>query len=141
VELRTIDEEALGLNKARFWASLARELLGLSEETAMLKGEISEDPRAEQERAAAEQAFYSEPMALARTLAAAQDAGQFRELVEAAVEARLADQGPTAAPRGGQPANVPAQTGGRDALLAAAQANRDVDQGAAAIRGGLNAPT
>lgn len=76
VELRTADEEAMNLTKARFWGDMYNVLPFLSAMTAMERGEIADDPMKEMLKRAAEDAFQSEPMAMARIMAAAQAFGE-----------------------------------------------------------------
>ena len=145
VEFRTTDEEAVNMNKARFWGEMTRLIPFLSYTTAMVTGEISDDPQAEMTRRAAEDAYLSDEFRFLRTASAAEDLGQFMQMVKAlAAQQGLA---PSAAPGGpGGPAPVPGaapvgaavatQETALQPLEARAQAARDVTQGASQLRGG-----
>lgn len=144
-ELRTTDQEAVNMVKARFWAEMYRLVPFLSAYTAMERGEISDKPEREMKQRDAEDIFRSPEMQMVRKLTAAQSFQQFAEFVM-----NMASGGQPAGPPapggeggGGFPSEptaqlddvVPAGASVPSAVPGGAGANRDIIQGASQIRG------
>ena len=135
VEFRTTDQEAVNMNKSRFWAEMTRLLPFLSYTTAMVTGEISDDPQAEMTRRAAEDAYLSDEFRFLRTASAAEDLGQFLQMIKGlAAQQALppGTAGPASAPAA--TAAVATQETALSPLEGRAQAARDTVQGASQLR-------
>ena len=140
VQLRTTDEEALDLTRARFWSELYRVVPFLSAFTAMEAGGISDDPLAEMIRRGGEDVYLSPEFTQIRVATGAQTFGEFATL--------LANM--TREKRGGAP--NPSSGGANSAeglvqqtdinapvqarIMDDAMANRDVNQGDSQMRAG-----
>lgn len=125
-ELRTSDEDAIAMNKARFWIEMALRAPFLSYETAMVRGEITEDPVTERLRRAAEDVFLSPEFKQIRVLTGAQSFGQLAAALQAG------DQTATSAVN--QLNTVGAPTGdAQQDVISTAYANRDTQQGSAQL--------
>lgn len=81
-ELRTTDQEAVNMVKARFWSELYRAIPFLSAWTAMEKGEISDAPSKEMVRRASEDIFNSPQMQMVRTMTAMQSFGELAAFLQ-----------------------------------------------------------
>ena len=136
-ELRTTDQEAVNMVKARFWAEMYRVIPFLSAWTAMEKGEISDEPRRELIRRASEDVYLSKEMAMVRTMVGAQSFGEFAEFIQQMV---AGGGGPGGEP-GAQPGAAPSEPLGvlgstvPQASPGGAGAARDILQGPSMIRG------
>lgn len=145
-ELRTTDQEATNMVKARFWAEMYRLIPFLSAWTAMERGEITDEPQKELLRRTSENIFLGERMSLVRELTATQSFGEFASLVQQMATQALGAQ---AGAGGGAPDPLAGAGGGSQPLPAedllgasvpgaapgSAGAARDVLQGASQIRG------
>lgn len=150
-ELRTTDQEASNMVKARFWGEMYRLFPFLSATTAMERGEITEDPQMELLIRGAEDAFLSDEMKMARVIAALQEVGQYESVIQHMAGPQQPGQGgptPPSGPSGGGggfpsepsagigvPAGVNVETSVPRALPGSAGAQRDILQGASQIRG------
>lgn len=100
-ELRTSDEDAVAMNKARFWIEMALRAPFLSFEKAMVAGEITDDPVGERLKRAAEDVFLSDQFRQIRIMTGAQSFGQLAAALEAGNEtAQSAVQQQLATPTG-----------------------------------------
>lgn len=155
-ELRTTDQEAVNMVKARFWGEMYRLFPFISAFTAMERGEITDEPQKEMLRRGAEDIYLSPQMQTIRMLTAAQSFSDFFELIKAQA---FSDVQPGAGPAGpaGPEAGLPGLGGGggfasqptsglgeipagANVSVPAAQpggagAARDILQGASQIRG------
>lgn len=82
VQLRTTDEEAADMTRARFWGEMYRVLPFLSAWTAMEAGGISDDPLAEMLRRAGEDVFLSEEFRQIRIATGAQSFGELALMIQ-----------------------------------------------------------
>lgn len=151
-ELRTTDDEAVNMVKARFWSEMYRLIPFLSAWTAMERGEISDNPTREMVQRASEDIYLGPEARMVRTLTAMNSFGEFAEFIQA----QIAGQGAGPNGPGGPPspdANTstppnpgagPSQPMDLGSLLGAgvpgaapggAGAARDVLQGPSQIRG------
>lgn len=139
-ELRTTDEEAVNMVKARFWAEMYRLIPFLSAWTAMEKGEITDEPQKEMIKRASEDIFMSEQMQTIRLMTAAQSFGEFAMFVQSLGGSAMGGGAPANGPMSGagggsQPIgdmmnpSVPAAPAG------GAGAARDILQGPSQLRG------
>ena len=144
-ELRTTDQEAVNMVKARFWAEMYRLIPFLSAWTAMERGEISEEPQRELVRRASEDVYLSEEMSMVRKLTAAQSFGEFAALIQQMVAGAGGEGagGAGAAPGGNgdaggfasQPVDDMMNPSVPAAQAGSAGAARDILQGPSMIRG------
>lgn len=139
-ELATLDEDAIRLNKARFWAEMYRVCPFLSAFTVMERGDISDEPLAEMIRRSAEDVFLSEEMTMIRKFTGAQSFGEFAQMVSQLVKNEKGGTG-GAAPGGGsdqglvEQANVGGPVTNRQQdIFQEALAQRDVGQAGEAFR-------
>ena len=124
-ELRTSDEDAISMNKARFWIEMALRAPFLSFETAMVKGEITDDPVAERLRRAAEDVFLSDEFKQIRILTGAQSFGQLAAALQAGDPQATSAVGQLGAPAmGGSP---------QQDIISNAYSDRDTSQGASQL--------
>ena len=130
-ELRTSDEDAIAINNARFWIEMALRAPFLSFQTAMVRGEITDDPVSERLRRAAEDVFLSDEFRQIRIQTGAQSFGQLAAALSAkeprATNAvnQMNTLGTEVIPSGDPTAD----------LFANSLANRDSIQGGSALRG------
>lgn len=130
-ELTTTDEDAVSLNKARFWMEAYRNIPFLSAFTAMLKGDISDEPMSEMTQRGAEDVYLSPEMAAVRKLTGAQAFGELVKMLEAI------QKGPEAgAPGAASDETMFPATTGAESVIEQGYENRDVTQGASQLRGG-----
>jgi hypothetical protein len=146
-ELRTTDEEASNMVKARFWAEMYRLVPFLSAFTAMERGEISDEPQKELLRRTSEDIYLSPEMAMVRKLTAAESFNEFAGLLQTMVEnaqnnqqrKNAAQPGGGAGAGGGGGSQSQPTAGLGDSVPAApaggAGEARDILQGASQIRG------
>ena len=149
VEMRTTDDDAVAMVKARFWAEIYRTIPFFSAFSAMERGNMTDNPTLELTRRAGEDVFLSEEFRAMRVLAAATAAMQQQQLAMARAQG-MAGQ-PGSAPQGDQAASAPADgmSNPLDAMMqgapglenpaqatleSGARGARDVNQGAAAYR-------
>lgn len=134
VELRTTDDEAVSMNKARFWLEMALRAPFLSFFTALERGGVVDDPMAEMLKRASEEVFLSEQFKMIRIMTGAQSFGELAQLlqnqglVEGGGPAGPGlNQGQTLAPED----TVPVQ----DSIQNQAMVNRDINFGSAQLMG------
>lgn len=128
-ELRTSDEESIAINKARFWIEMALRAPFLSYETAMVKGEITDDPVTERLRRAAEDVFLSDAFKAIRVQTGAQSFGQFAQIAQEG-----AGETPGLNQRNSITNFLPSGERQND-IFAESLMNRDTMQGGASLRG------
>ena len=139
-ELRTQDEEAISLTKARFWMEMYRVSPILSAYTAMERGEIADDPQKEMVRRAAEDVFLSEEFRMVRVMSGAESMQQLMEMVTAMQQERQPGTGPPSGPAGpasdlGLVSQDTLDSPAQDRIVSDALMRRDIEQGGAALRG------
>ena len=136
-QLTTTDEDAISQSKARFWLEMALRTPFLSYFTAMERGGVTDDPQKEMVRRAAEEVFLSPEFRAIRTMTGAQSFGELAQMIQQI-------QNPPAQTGNGvntdqtlvaAPFDLAASPGGTS-VTEQAYANRNVAQGAAALRGG-----
>ena len=156
-ELRTTDQEAVNMVKARFWSELYRAIPFLSAWTAMERGEISDAPSREMVRRASEDIFMSQQMATVRVMTAMQSFGELATFLQQmggeggpGAGGPGGPAGPTGGPQTGPPGTTGAAAGSlpfgdllTNSVPAAspggAGAMRDALQGPSQVRGPLGA--
>ena len=139
-ELRTQDEEALSLTKARFWMEMYRVSPMLSAYTAMERGEIADDPQKEMLRRAAEDVFLSEEFRMVRVMSGAESMQQLMEMVTAMQQENAKPAGPPSGPAGpasdlGLISQDTLDSPTQDRVVSDALIRRDTEQAGAALRG------
>ena len=135
VELRTTDDEAVSMNKARFWLEMALRAPFLSFFTALERGGVVDDPMAEMLKRASEEVFLSEQFKMIRIMTGAQSFGELAQLLQnqGLVEGGAGGVGPglneaQTAPVAPQDA-VPVQ----DSIQNQALVNRDINFGSSQL--------
>lgn len=141
-ELRTTDEEAVNMVKARFWAEMYRVIPFLSAWTAMEKGEISDQPQQELVRRASENVFLSPQMDQIRTMVGAEAFGELAMIIQQLASGGSSGPGGESAstPTGAAPSEPMGGMGNMGGSVPAASAGgagaaRDILQGPSQIRG------
>lgn len=129
-ELRTSDEDAIAINKARFWIEMALRAPFLSYQTAMVRGEITDDPVTERLRRAAEDVYMSDQFRMIRIMTGAQSFGQLQAALQAG------DQNAQSAINQFNSVTETVPTGSpQQDIFGTALQGRDVNQGASQFRG------
>ena len=134
VELRTTDDEAVSMNKARFWLEMALRAPFLSFFTALERGGVVDDPMAEMLKRASEEVFLSEQFKMIRIMTGAQSFGELAQLlqnqglVEGGGNPQMGmNTGNTMAPEDMIPVN--------DSIQNQAMVNRDINFGSSQLMG------
>lgn len=132
VELTTTDEDAVSLNKARFWMDAYARVPFLSAFTAMVRGDITDEPMMEMIQRAAEDSFLSPEWTMIRNLTGAQSFGEFaqmiRSVMEGGGEGELGEATPATTSEPASPG------GGRLDTFTNALQDRDITEGASELR-------
>ena len=136
VQLRTTDEEAADMTRARFWGELYRVLPMLSAWTAMEAGGISDDPLAEMIRRAGEDVFLSEEFRQIRVATGMQSFGELAQLLQQMGQQKAGGKQPAGAASDlslitQDDVNSPVQA----RVVSDALMQRDTNQAASMIRG------
>jgi hypothetical protein len=129
-EMRTSDEDAISQNKARFWMEATLRNPFLSYQTAMERGEISDEPQAEMMRRAAEDVFLSPEFTQIRVMTGAQSFGELATLMQQMQQGEVGG-GPTP---GVNAANSSPPVSTQAASIDQAQVDRNSTQGASQLR-------
>lgn len=134
VQLRTTDEEALDLTRARFWGEMYRVLPFLSAWTAMEAGGISDDPLAEMIRRSGEDVFLSEEFRAIRVATGAQSFGQLMQYISQLTAEKKVTGGGGAASDQGLVTQTDINSPVEARVTSNALTDRDTNQAGAAYR-------
>lgn len=135
VELRTTDEEAMSLTKARFWADMYRLVPTLSAQLVVERGEMSDQPMEEMFRRSAEDVYLSPEFHQLRVGTGAQNLGELAQyLAELQRQTNSGGQEnaqpPPFAPTPQTPTDLSTPTTSR--IIGDAYEQRDINQAAGA---------
>lgn len=132
VELRTTDDEAVAMNKARFWLEMALRAPFLSFFTALERGGVVDDPMAEMLKRASEEVFLSEQFKMIRIMTGAQSFGELAQLLQ---NQGMVEGGGPGGPglNAGQTLTNETSTPVQDSIQNQALVNRDINFGSSQL--------